>query len=44
MLIEAVIILINTVLTIVFLKFTYKALRIKSRCNKFCDIELETEE
>ena len=43
MIVETIIILVNTILTIIFLKFAYKALHIRSRCSKCCDVEIETE-
>lgn len=43
MIVEAIIVLVNTILTIVFLKYATKAMHIRSRCSKCCDVEMETE-
>lgn len=41
MIVETIIIIINVVLTAVFAKFAAKALHIRSRCSKCCDIEID---
>ena len=41
MILETLVIIINVVLTAIFAKYASKALHIRSRCSKCCEVEID---